>query len=546
MGLEHSKSMIERDRRLAHLIALPVDALDDSDVHFLVKECWEDPVYFCKYFLPHLFPKRIPWLHRGTWAVLTRKTAFLHRYGEIDKIKSNFVYERDGEVHSIFDEVNGELLLRRRKYTALIWPRGFSKTTLAGVAYNLYNILFEELPFALYVSATATHAERQIENIKREIEGNERIKVIFGDLKPAVTDAAKWRSDEFETTREMTMVARGSGAQVRGLMHRGQRPKKVIVDDLEDRDSVATPEQREKLRKWAYADLIPVLPMMDPEAEMVALGTLLHPDSLMMTWANDPQWTVVKFGARDRQGDLLWPENLDEEKLAIEEKSAIVSNTVSEFYMERHSEIRLDKDRDFRTDFFRYESVPADEIKFKALYQDPAIGERERNDRCTFTVAGMTAKGKIIVLEQVGERGMSPRKQIDTLFELYRKWQPNAVGIEANGFQKALVHLVQEEMFRKKCYFEVTPVTNVQAKHARIKGILQPRFAAGYVLFASRWPELESELLNFPSAKHDDFADGLAGAVSLLDGGAFLAEDGREAEVVPLEQVIGGEWRHAV
>jgi predicted phage terminase large subunit-like protein len=537
--------MMTAEQRLAHLISLPVSALTDDDVKFLVKECWEDPVFFCKYFLPHLFPQRIPWLHRGAWAVLTGKTKFLERYGEIDKIVDNFTYERNG-THSIFERTDKGLVLKRQPYTLMIWPRGFSKTTLAGVAFNIYNVVFQELPMALYVSATGRHAEAQLENIKRELESNERIIAIFGQLKPGRQEAERWRVDMFETTTGMTMVARGSGGQVRGLNHRGQRPKIVIVDDLEDRDSVATPEQREKLRKWAYADLIPVLPKMDPDASMIALGTLLHPDSLMMTWASDPRWTVMKFGARDKQGDLVWPENMDEEKLRLEEESAIVSNTLSEFYMERFSEIRLDKDRDFRTDQFQYRSPDPGEVKFISLYQDPAISKREQADRCTFTVVGMSDKGWLYVLDQVGRRGMSPREQIDTLFELWNKWKPHRVGIEANGYQAALVHLVQEEMFRKKSYFEITPVTNTKKKFERIKGILQPRFAAKYVYFASRWPELESELLNFPMSKHDDFADGLAGAVSLLDDGAFLADSGTESEVVPLRDVIGGDWRYAV
>jgi predicted phage terminase large subunit-like protein len=535
----------EATKRLAALIPLPVDLLSNDDVKFLVKECWEDPVFFCKYFLPHLFPQRIPWLHRGTWAVLTGKTKFLERYGEVDKIVDNFTYERNG-THSVFERTDDGLVLKRQPYTLMIWPRGFSKTTLAGVAFNLYNVVFQELPMALYVSATGRHAEGQLENIKRELESNERIIKIFGELKPGRQEAERWRVDMFETTSGMTMVARGSGGQVRGLNHRGQRPKIVIVDDLEDRESVATAEQREKLRKWAYADLIPVLPKMDPDAAMVALGTLLHPDSLMMTWAADPRWTVIKFGARDKQGDLLWPENMDEEKLKLEEESAVVSNTLSEFYMERHSEIRLDKDRDFRTDQFQYKSPELGEVKFISLYQDPAISQKEQADRCTFTVVGMSDKGRLYVLDQVGRRGMSPREQIDTLFELWSKWKPHRVGIESNGYQAALIHLVQEEMFRKKSYFEVTPVTNTTKKFERIKGILQPRFAAKYVYFASRWPELENELLNFPMSKHDDFADGLAGAVSLLDDGAFLAQDGTEAEVVPLRDVIGGDWRHAV
>jgi predicted phage terminase large subunit-like protein len=247
----------------------------------------------------------------------------------------------------------------------------------------------------------------------------------------------------------------------------------------------------------------------------------------------------VKFGAHDKSGELLWPENVDEKKLAAEEASAVIANTLSEFYMERRSEIRLDKERDFQSKYFRYEAPPSDAKLFKSLYQDPAISEREKADRCTFTVVGMTEGGRLYVLEQHGERGMKPRTQIDMLFDLYKKWQPDVVGIESNSFQKALVHLTQEEMFRKRCYFEITPVTNAQAKHSRIKGILQPRFAAGYISFAGRFAELEKELLNFPLAAHDDHADGLAGAVSLLDPAAYLAGDEAGEPAKPLAHLRG-------
>lgn len=532
--------------QLRRWLATPVEELTQEDVTGIAKECWQDPIFFCKYFLPHLFPKRVPWLHRGTWAVLTGRVEFLHRYGELEKIISNFVYEREGETHHLFKMVDGKLTLDAPRYILMMWPRGFSKTTLAGVASNIYDIVYEELGLGLYVSATAGHAEIQLNNVKRELETNTKLKFFFGELKPQMKDSEAWRQDQFETTTHQTMIARGRGGQVRGLMHNGQRPRKVIIDDLEDQESVATPEQRKKVREWAYADLQPVLPAMDQEARMVALGTLLHSDSLMMTWSMDPMWSVIRFGSKDRQGDLLWPENMDEEKLATLEKSAIISNTLAQFFMERHSIVRLDSTRDFQTKYFQYLAPQDGQELFVSLYQDPAIGEKEQNDRCTFTVTGMSQHGKIFVLAQEGGRGITPRDQVNTMFRLWEKWKPVRVGVESNGFQKALVFLMQEEMFRRKAYFEVTPVTNSTAKFARIKGILQPRFAAGYIYFAGRWPDLESELLNFPTAAHDDYADGLAGAVSLLDDGAFLAESAGPDNVVSLEDAIGGKWRHAV
>lgn len=526
----------------------PLADLAKEDVRRLAAEAWHDPVFFCKYFLSDLFSGRVPWLHRGILAILTRKTDFLKKYGEIDKIVSNFVYERNGETHYIFKEVGGRVELERNRFTLIMVPRGFSKTTLAGVGFGVYNIVFGEMPFAVYVSETATHAEMQLDNVKRQLETNQKLKFFFGDLKPGMQSEQRWRQNFFETTTGMAMAARGRGGQVRGLNHNGQRPKIILVDDVEDRESVATPEQRDKTRKWAYADLRPALPALDADATMVALGTLLHPEALMMTWACDPQWTVVKFGSYDRQGDLLWPENMDEAKLKAEEESAIASNTLPEFYMERHSVIRLDRDQDFKEKQFQYGSPPEGEPLFTTLYQDPAIGEKETSDFCTFTVVSMTTKGRIYVRKQIGKRGMSPREQINTLFDLHREFTPDRTGIESNAFQKALIHLVQEEMFRQKRYFEVTPVTNSKAKHERIKGILQPRFASKYVWFTGRFLALEGELLNFPLGAHDDHADGLAGAVSLLDDAAFLADDGEGGgeEMEELSKVIGGNWRHAV
>ncbi|MBA4274985.1 MAG: hypothetical protein C0436_04960 [Alphaproteobacteria bacterium] len=536
-----------------------VRTLSSEQCRQVALETWKNPEKFAKFFFPTLVPSvrvkdgkevynRMPWLHKGILAITTKQLEWLENDPDLGKILSNFVFERDGETIPIFTVVAGKLQMKFEKYTMFMVPRGFAKTTIVGVITPLYLTVYQELKVGLYVSATATHANTQLATQKRQIEGNARLMHFFGQLKPAMQDSAKWREDEFETISGVVWVARGRGGQVRGLNINGQRPQLVLVDDLEDKASVAIEEQRLKLKDWFYADLMPCLPSMDESAGIAVLGTLLHPEALLMTLAVDPQWNVVKFGSHDKQGELLWPENMDESKLEKERVSATLAGTLAAFYMERMSELRVGTEADFQQKNIQYGGPAGDEELFQTLYVDPAISEKRTADHCTFTVAAASNRAKIYVRHSSGAVGMSPRDQVNKIFELYTQYKPNRVGIESNAYQKALVHLVREEMFRRKLYFEIVPVVSRIEKFARIKGILQPRYANRFVWHEGRFIMLEQQLLMFPHNRKDDYADGCAGAMSLLDDAAFMAESGdvAGAEAPDLETVIGGSWRSAV
>jgi len=66
---------------------------------------------------------------------------------------------------------------------------------------------------------------------------------------------------------------------LRGLRHRQYRPDLVIIDDVEDLESVKTKENRDKLWDWFAGE---VMPIGDVGTKIVVVGNLLHEDSLMM------------------------------------------------------------------------------------------------------------------------------------------------------------------------------------------------------------------------------------------------------------------------
>ena len=60
---------------------------------FIRKGYTRDPVWFLRTVFPDKFTSDIPWMHRGIIALLTGKTDFLLKYGELDKIVRHFVWQ---------------------------------------------------------------------------------------------------------------------------------------------------------------------------------------------------------------------------------------------------------------------------------------------------------------------------------------------------------------------------------------------------------------------------------------------------------------------
>lgn len=525
--------------------------MEPDEIAEIWKEGYVDPVFFCKFFLPHKFPEEMPWVHRGILAIITRKCDFLQKYGELDKIITNFVWQEDPEdtdspFHPIFRlDDEGVLHMEVSKYSLVMMPRGFSKTTLVGQACVLYMLLYKDYKFPVYLSETATHANTQLLNVKRELETNVRIKAVFGDLKPDQRSGSKWAEDFIQPTNGSAVVSRGRGGQVRGLNVDGTRPDFILFDDVENKESVSTEEQRAKTREWLFADVMPAQDEANPAATIVGLGTLLHREALLMTLMKDPEWTVIKFGAVDRQGELLWEFKMDHEKLERKKMSYARAGLLHLFYMEFHNELHSAETQIFKPEYLRVLYVPVGEFDHKALAMDPAISEKKRADYATLCVVGVKRKGQFSVLDFWAKKGPSPRELIDKFMELQAVHKTRYNGIESIAYQAALVHLMREEQFRKKQYFEITPLTHSQKKVERVEGILGPRFASGVITFNKPFPLLQTQLADWPNGKMDG-PDVLAMAISLLDPHAPLAaigEDGKDLDEDEYEPL--GNWGYA-
>lgn len=508
----------------------------------ILQQVWADPIFGFRTILPEWFPKKMPWFHRGIVALVLQRTDFLLNFGreewasevaewtveDLELICEHFLYRVDPDDPEsptiplfVWDREANVVHLRTSRFLQVMIPRGFSKTTLFN-ALILYMIGFKMDPFIVYLSETASHAEQQMQNVKREIEQNEMFIELFGQLNPERNDPGKWTGNFIECLNGVTVLATGRGGQVRGKNIGGKRPGKILLDDVEDDESVATDEQRKKTLRWLMRVVKPALPKRS--GNIYILGTLLHRESMMMQVMRDKGWVNVRFGAMLPNGTALDRKFMTEEEWLRERENYKAHGMLADFYMEYQSQIHVDADnRVFKTDEWKVIEYDRSDFEMVALAMDPSISEDEKSDRVAFAVVGMLKTGRLHVLDMHSEVFMHPRAQIDKFFELKFKWDCDVMGIEAVAFQKALIHLVYEEMARKsqtygnKAYFAVQPILHGKTgKTARIKGILAPRYAAGYITHQRRFRDLESEAIDWPNGKVDNL-DVEAMAIGLLD-----------------------------
>lgn len=566
MSIQNEKAkewfdLLESDPQLSHETKVKLQGM-----------LFQDPVLFRKTILAQQFHEEIPWLHRGIYAILHRKTDFLWQYGEIEKIEKNFVVDlgedenaplgEDGKrPHKEFkifdvDYENKTIKLRITVDVGFIIPRGLSKTTSVDSSV-LFDILFQQEKFILFVSKAEKHAVARVVYLRQQFESNSMLKLLFGDFQPKKSEEFSWTDSYFETTSGIHVLAKGSGSQIRGINMKGFRPTLLVGDDLEDNEGVETQEKRQETRDWYAGSFEPC--KQSPSSRIILLGTKLHKEDLISSLRDTGMMTVVQFSSIDKDGEAVWPWKRSLEVLERLKRVAVKMGTLVAFYLEYMSELLDESTKPFLETMFRYFPHSLDDCPVKAIAFDPAISKAEGADFCAFAVVGMSNTGKIVVYESFCEQGMDPTAQVDKYFELAHIYKPELWGVESVAYQASLVHILTEAMHRKGIYAPngITPIThsNKTKKDMRIKGILVPRFKNGYVVFTKKFRELEKQLLEFPGGKKDG-VDALAMAVALLDPAAAYAaqlvdEEGKEQpkdfsknQYPSLKVVMGGkDWR---
>lgn len=161
----------------------------------------------------------------------------------------------------------------------LLIPRGHLKSTLVTVGYSLQAICKNPGIRILISNATYNLACSFLNDIKRNLKFNDKLKMFWGDL---AANPLNWSNDSItlrtSMRKEPTVTAMGVESNMTS-----QHYDLIIMDDVVNKDYVNTKEQIDKTISF-YKEC---LNLLEPDGEMVIVGTRWH-DSDLYGWIMDP------------------------------------------------------------------------------------------------------------------------------------------------------------------------------------------------------------------------------------------------------------------
>lgn len=411
----------------------------------------------------------------------------------------------------------------------LLIPRGHLKSTLVTVCWTIQQILQNPNIRILISTGYLENSKSFLREIKTHLERSERLRALFGDL---VNADDKWTETQI-VVKSRTEIRKEPTIQVSSVDKSvvSQHYDLIIGDDLVNRENINTREQRQKVQLY-YKDLYDLI---EPQGSMVFIGTRWHHDDLY--------GRIIKENGTSKNFDVfvrtVWadqgkriplfplkftPEYIDSlrrDKGPYEFSSQYMNNPTD------------DENADFKREWlsisplFELEAVPL--AVFITI--DPAMTKSESADYTGVVVNGVDQTGKWRLLRAYRKR-LDPAELIDEIFFLYGLYGSRfrRMGIEKTAYTVGLRQTIQNEMIRRKKFFDIVEVEHKQRnKETRIRALV-PRFESGRVVMSEYCQDLVEEILAFPRAEHDDTIDALA---YQLD----LAEDVQPMQKGELEQI---------
>lgn len=378
-------------------------------------------------------------------------------------------------------------------------PRGWGKSTVT-IGSSLVEILRNRNIRILFASDVVTHSKAFLDELKVCLE-HPRVEEIFGRVKGDI-----WNEDEIVVAgrtigrKEKTVMVTGVDGSITSAHF-----DLIIADDLVTLKNSRTEASRFKTRQWFYTTLMPCI--TDSSTKFRVLGTRYHPDDLynhLMT--RDPKFrnhVQIIPALNPNTGESNNPVRFPTQDLLELQESMGRIYFASQMLQDASSV----QGTIFDAKFFRHvKNFPEKMYKFSGV--DLAIGEEEGSAKFAIVTIGVCAKTFNIYLLGYYTNWLTLKQQDEQIVKHYEEYEPIAIGIESNAFQKAKVKSLKQN--EETTDVPAIPIYTNEDKMTRGQQ-LATRYERGEIWHheSNKDDEFEEQLLSFPNAKLKDLLDAM-------------------------------------
>ena len=385
-------------------------------------------------------------------------------------------------------------------------------------------------PYTLIIGETYDKGCQRLDSIKHEILTNRKLGELFGPLK-----GSTWNENFIELRNGAVLQAAGWDQELRGFNHRGVRPHRAYLDDIENKERVRDVETVEANWSRLWTELMPALDKLHRKIRIT--GTPLADDCMIRRCSNDPSFVhgffpICTGDVDDPETVSLWPERYPMEWIRAERDRYAAAGELQAFIQEYLLVSAQTQNKPFTPEQIRYQLVAPRRFARRIAIIDPARTANVATSAHTGYVVCSRVGSTINVHESDG-RFMQPSEVVDLAFDVHERYGCE-VCIEKNGLDEWLMQPLRVEMLKRG---KAIPIKAIAAPQDRDKAQfisgLEPFFrGADVVLIGDRVKhnKLVAQITNFPSGKVD-VLNALAYAPRVF-GGEPLYPDFGDANIV--------------
>lgn len=454
-----------------------------------------------------------------------------------------------GEVHM---EIMENLIDRDINKLVTAIPRKHGKTTILK-AFILWVIAYKKFEYVVWLGDTLDKVAKHLTNVKHEMSTNSVYRQVYGEFDKG---AVKWNDAEILLENGFHLICAGQHYKFRGLLDIVP-PDLLLIDDLDDDETVENPNSRTKLDNWFYNS---ALTAIDQHKGIVRMfGTVIHNDCQLMRVIKNPSFKSIVYSCCDEENETaLCPEMYSFDWL-MKQKEMLFRATPPKVQTWWQEWMNKPTNPDNAKWDINQLGLYTGEFKDRILYIDgkeipvrtltavdiASAKGREKSDKTVVLTVGIDKDWNIWVLKYFRQTNAKPSETVRAIIQQHKAYQTSDVVMEQIGVMDLIMETYDNAAAQEQsmpALSEIRSRGNI-SKVDRISWALQDKLRQGKIWLRDGMTDLQEEFDTFPRGAHDDLLDCLADCVRNGYPPIDFEEDKKDESWLPIELRTDDEER---